>query len=98
MRIREAPGCAGVKGRRGIMAFIVESERKIPVSMKVDVIVAGGGVAGLSAAIASARNGANTVLIERLNALGGLGSMGMVAVWYYPYNAYKGILKEMADT
>jgi ribulose 1,5-bisphosphate synthetase/thiazole synthase len=98
MRIREAPGCAGVKGRRGIMAFIVESERKIPVSMKVDVIVAGGGVAGLSAAIASARNGANTVLIERLNALGGLGSMGMVAVWYYPYSAYKGILKEMADT
>jgi ribulose 1,5-bisphosphate synthetase/thiazole synthase len=66
------------------MTFVVECERKIPVSMKVDVIVAGGGVARLATAIASARNGANTVLIERLNALGGLGSMGMVAVWYYP--------------
>jgi hypothetical protein len=79
------------------MKFIREPEKKIPVSMKVDVIVAGGGVAGLSAAVASARNGANTVLIERHNALGGLGSMGMVAVWYYPYNVYKGILKEIAD-
>jgi hypothetical protein len=79
------------------MEFILEPEKKIPVSMKVDVIVAGGGVAGLAAAIASARNGANTVLIERHNALGGLGSMGMVSVWYFPYNSYKGILREMAD-
>ena len=73
------------------MEFILEPEKKIPVSMKVDVIVAGGGVAGRAAAIASARNGANTVLIERHNALGGLGSMGMVSVWYFPYNSYKGL-------
>jgi hypothetical protein len=79
------------------MKFILEPEKKIPVSMEVDVIVAGGGVAGLAAAIASARNGANTVLIERHNALGGLGSTGMVAVWYFPYSSYKGILKEIAD-
>ncbi len=79
------------------MKSITEPEKKIPVSMEVDVIVAGGGVAGLSAAIASARNGANTVLIERHNALGGLGTMGLVAVWYFPYDSYKGILKEIAD-
>jgi hypothetical protein len=79
------------------MKSITEPEKKIPVSMEVDVIVAGGGVAGLAAAIASARNGANTVLIERQNALGGLGSMGLVAVWYFPYSCYKGILKELAD-
>ena len=79
------------------MTFILEPERRIPVSMEVDVIVVGGGVAGLAAAVASARNGATTVLIERHNALGGLGSVGMVAVWYYPYRVYKGLLKEMAD-
>ena len=79
------------------MKSMLEPEKRIPVSMEVDVIVAGGGVAGLAAAIASARNGANTVLIERHNALGGLGTMGLVAVWYFPYDSYKGILREMAD-
>lgn len=36
-----------------------------------DVIVIGGGFAGSAAALAAARNGANTLLIERINALGG---------------------------
>lgn len=37
-----------------------------------DVIVAGGGPAGVSAAIAAARNGSNTLLIEREGYLGGM--------------------------
>ena len=44
-----------------------------------DVIVAGGGPAGCCAAIASARQGMKTLLIEATSALGGMGTMGMVS-------------------
>jgi len=43
-----------------------------------DVIVAGGGAAGVCAAIASARGGAKTLLIERHGILGGAMTMGLV--------------------
>lgn len=37
----------------------------LPTIATADVVVAGGGIAGCSAAIASAREGASTILIER---------------------------------
>lgn len=46
-----------------------------------DVIVAGGGPAGCAAAIASAREGAKTLLIEATGALGGMGTSGLVPAW-----------------
>jgi hypothetical protein len=44
-----------------------------------DVIVAGGGIAGISAAVAAARNGATTLLIERYGFTGGMSTAGMVS-------------------
>jgi ribulose 1,5-bisphosphate synthetase/thiazole synthase len=58
------------------MIFIVGLESKLPASVEVDVVIAGGAVAGLSAAVAYARNGANIVLTEHLNAPGDLGRHG----------------------
>ncbi len=46
-----------------------------------DVIVAGGGVAGAAAALAAVRNGAKTLLIEKMTVLGGLATAGHVVIY-----------------
>lgn len=60
------------------MEFITEPERKTPIVRKVDVLVLGGGPAGLGAAIAAARMGARTLLVERYGFLGGNATAGLV--------------------
>ncbi|MBS7640327.1 MAG: FAD-dependent oxidoreductase [Candidatus Bathyarchaeia archaeon] len=44
----------------------------------VDVLVVGGGMAGVSAAIAAARNGVETLLVEKHTSLGGIATNGLV--------------------
>lgn len=61
--------------------FIFEKERKTKVSRSCDVLVAGGGIAGIAAAIAAARNGKNVVLLEREYALGGMATLGLVTIY-----------------
>ncbi len=50
---------------------ILEPARETPVLSQADVVVVGGGTAGFVAAVAAARTGAHTVLIERNGFLGG---------------------------
>jgi hypothetical protein len=56
-----------------------EPARELPVVRDVDVIVVGGGPAGLAAAVAAARNGARTVLVERFGYLGGTATASLMA-------------------
>lgn len=51
-----------------------EPSRDIPVHGTFDVVVLGGGPAGITAATAAARGGASTLLIERYGFLGGMGT------------------------
>ena len=52
-----------------------------PVNYECDVLVAGGGVAGVSAALAAARAGAEVILLERGFMLGGLATAGLVTIY-----------------
>lgn len=56
----------------------VELRASVPVSWETDVVVVGGGPAGIPAAIAAARNGARTVLVERYGYLGGTATASLV--------------------
>jgi hypothetical protein len=60
---------------------ITEPERTLSVAGAYDVVVAGGGIAGVAAAVAAARNGVSVCLLEKACALGGLATLGNVIVW-----------------
>jgi len=61
------------------MRMYSEPARDIPIARDFDVLVAGGGPAGLAAAIASARAGAGTLLIEQFGYLGGTATASLMA-------------------
>lgn len=58
--------------------IITEPEQEIPIIEETDVLVIGGGPAGVAAAISASRAGAKTILVERYNHLGGLWTGGLV--------------------
>ena len=79
---------------------ITEQARQIPVAGEADVVVVGGGLAGVAAALAAARNGAKVILIEKSIVLGGLATLGHVCI-YLPlddglgHKIYGGLAEEL---
>ncbi len=69
------------------MKYYKETSKKLPVR-NYDVVVAGGGTAGVVAALAAARQGANTVLIEAKGYPGGIVVEGGTALHSF-YNLWK---------
>jgi hypothetical protein len=61
--------------------FISEPARRLRVTGRYDVIVVGGGLAGVAAAVAAARTGVSVVLLDKAFGLGGLATLGQVTVW-----------------
>jgi hypothetical protein len=62
------------------LGVVGEPARSIPIFRDCDVLVVGGGPSGTAAAIAAARTGADVILLERQNHLGGLSTGGLV-IW-----------------
>lgn len=61
---------------------IREPARTLPVRYTgYDVTVAGGGIAGMAAALSAARAGKRVLLLERMYALGGLATLGLVTIY-----------------
>ena len=69
-------------------SHIIESERRLPIKDSYDVLVVGGGTAGVVAALAAARGGARTALIERYGFLGGTLIGGATGVHSF-FNIFK---------
>ena len=58
--------------------MIREPARAVPVLVEHEIVVLGGGPAGIAAATAAARQGADVLLVERYGFLGGMGTAGGV--------------------
>ena len=76
------------------------SPRQVDVYGNTDVLVIGGGVAGIGAAVAAARNGKQVTIVEKSCILGGLATLGHVCV-YLPLDdgvgnkVYGGLAEEL---
>ena len=79
------------------MNFIVEKEKKTPITDEAEVVVAGGGPAGVAAAIASARLGLKTMLVERYGHLGGMATGGLVITLVETKRYDIGVVKETIE-
>jgi ribulose 1,5-bisphosphate synthetase/thiazole synthase len=60
------------------MNWITEPERRTPVVSEVDLLICGGGFAGVTAAVSAAKNGVQSLLLEKAGFLGGLCTAGLV--------------------
>ena len=80
--------------------MVIKEHLETKVIREYDVAVCGGGIAGISAALASARQGKKTVLFEKQYMLGGLGTAGIVTIYLplcdgYGHQVSFGIAEEL---
>jgi hypothetical protein len=79
-----------IKSPRNFISY----SRKVPVAKDYDVIVAGGGPAGMGAALSAAWNGARTLIIDTTGCFGGMGTSGLLPCFCpYSYNKNEPVIK-----
>lgn len=76
------PSVCGAEQDGSAGAVILVPERQVPVLAEADVVVCGGGTAGIAAACCAARRGARVILLERWPSLGGMATNALVNIWH----------------
>ncbi|MCG8335478.1 MAG: FAD-dependent oxidoreductase [Proteobacteria bacterium] len=84
------------------MNQVIEFSRHYEKKMNFDVVVCGGGPAGIGAALSAARNGSNVAIIEKGSFLGGAATVNLVNTFAYGFHdkvryIIGGIYKEIED-
>jgi len=82
--------------------MIHEPARELEILRDADLVVCGGGPAGIAAALGAARNGAKTLLLEQYGFLGGTATMGGVSSFAYGFHDKRrfligGVFAEIRD-
>ena len=77
--------------------LVHEVPRSIEIAAEVDVLVAGAGPAGFGAALAAARTGAKTLLVEQNGVPGGTSTAGLMNTWLCPVENMTGVAREVAQ-
>ncbi len=74
---------------------ILEPARQLPIYGEFDVVVIGGGPAGLAASVSAAKHGARVLLVERYGFLGGMGTAGGVTNFAGLYGRKNGDMQQV---
>ena len=76
---------AGVRPTQRNLPVVRSPKRHLPVLGRYEVVIVGGGTGGAPAGVGASRAGAKTLLLEYLNGLGGVGTLGRIITYYYGY-------------
>lgn len=74
----------------------IEPARELPVIAHADVVVVGGGPGGVAAALGAAKQGADTLLVERFGTFGGTWTSGILST-IMPFPFVKGFFSDIID-
>jgi hypothetical protein len=74
---------------------VLEPARTLPVYGEFDVVVIGGGPAGMAASVSAAKHGAKVLLVERYGFLGGMGTAGGVTNFAGLYGRKNGEMRQV---
>ncbi len=86
----------GIRSKK--LGTIRAGSRALPVFGRYDVVVVGGGTSGAPAGIAAAKNGAKTLVVEYLQELGGVGTVGLIgSYWHGLRRGYTGFVDEQVN-